>query len=338
MKSIKKTIINVTTILLVFACMVGLTSCSCAKQTPVTKNGFYLDTIITITLYEDNASELIDECFNIAEKYDNMLSRTKEGSDVYKINHAGNEAVEVNPDTVELISQAINYGQLSDGAFDITLGKLTTLWDFSNRTSVPTTNEINACLGFNYNNIELNGNSVRLKTDKEMLDLGGIAKGFIADKIKEYLTSKGVKQGIINLGGNILCLDKKNNTDTYKIGIQKPFDESGAVICSLNMANKSVVTSGDYQRYFIENGHIYHHILDVNTGYPVDNELDSVTIINGSSTAGDALSTISFIYGLDKGMQFIEGLPDTEAIFVTKDGTIHKTSGIDDKMINYKEE
>ena len=99
------------------------------------------------------------------------------------------------------------------------------------------------------------------------------------------------------------------------------------------MSNKSIVTSGDYQRYFEYNGKKYHHIIDINTGYPVDNELDSVTIINSSSTDGDALSTIAFAYGLKKGMDFIESIPNTEAIFVSKDGKIHKTSGVDDNML-----
>ena len=165
-------------------------------------------------------------------------------------------------------------------------------------------------------------------SDKEMLDLGGIAKGYIADKIREYLLSQGITEGVINLGGNVVCLDKKNGKNEYNIGIQKPFDESGQPLCSVSVYNKSIVTSGDYQRYFEYNGIKYHHILDVNTGYPVNNELDSVTIICNSSTAGDALSTIAFTYGLEKGKSFIESLSDTEAIFVTKDGKTITTPNI----------
>ena len=326
--------IKTISFLLITICVFNLSACTLGKSTPVTKSGFYLDTIITITLYDKNATELINDCFDIAQKYEDLLSRTKEGTDIYRINNSNMQSVQVDPDTTYLIQQGIYYGELSDGAFDISIGRLTSLWDFQNRTTVPSSEEINNCLGFNYKNIEIDGNNIRLLSDKEMLDMGGIAKGFIADKMKEYLLSQGVNQGIINLGGNIVCLDKKDGKDNYKIGIQKPFDESGEVICSLNVSNKSIVTSGDYQRYFEENGKIYHHIIDVNTGYPIDNDLDSVTIINNSSIAGDALSTISFIYGLEKGIAFIESIPDTEAIFVTKDGNIHKTSGITDEMIN----
>ena len=310
-----------------------LTLCSCSCNTtssePVKKNGFALDTVITITLYGENAKDCIDECFNIAKKYDDMLSYTKETSDIYKINHANCEFTEVNDETIDLIKQGIYYGDLSDGAFDITIGKLTSLWDVKNRTVPPTKEEIDSITGFNYKNIEIDKNKVRLLTNNEQLDIGSIGKGFIADKIKEYLLSQNITQGVINLGGNVLCLDKKDGNKDYTIGIQKPFDESGTPLCTLNLSNKSIVTSGDYQRYFEYNGKIYHHILDVNTGYPVDNDLDSVTIINNSSTEGDALSTIAFSYGLKKGMDFIESIPDTEAIFVTKDGNTYKTSGVD---------
>lgn len=329
---------NITKIISLILCIImtiALCSCSCSMSSnePVTKNGFALDTVITITLYGSDSEKYIDECFNIAKKYDEMLSNTKENSDIYKINHSNGEFTEVNPDTIDLIKQGINYGEMSDGTFDISIGKLTTLWDIKNRTVPPTPEEVQSAMGFNYKNIEIDGNRVRLKTDKEQLDLGGIAKGFIADKIKDYLNSNGITKGVINLGGNVLCLDRKDGTTNYNIGIQKPFDESGTPLCALSVTNKSIVTSGDYQRYFEYNGVKYHHIIDVNTGYPVDNELDSVTIINSSSTAGDALSSIAFIYGLDKGMQLIESIPDTEAIFVTKDGNIEKTPGIDDNML-----
>ncbi len=309
---------------------IALCSCSLPSKNDkgYTKNGFYLDTIITITLYCDDAKEQVNNCFKIAEKYDNLLSRTKENSDVSRINNAKGQFVDVDADTIELVNQGIYYGELSNGAFDITIGRLTTLWDIQNRTVPPTEAEIADKTGFSYKNIEVNGNSVRLLSDKEMIDLGGIAKGYIADKIKEYLLSQGINEGVINLGGNVVCLDKKNGKTEYNIGIQKPFDESGQPLCSVSVYNKSIVTSGDYQRYFEYNGKKYHHILDVVTGHPVDNDLDSVTIINNSSTAGDALSTIAFTYGLDKGKAFIESLPDTEAIFVTKEGKAITTNNV----------
>ncbi|MCR4612210.1 MAG: FAD:protein FMN transferase [Lachnospiraceae bacterium] len=334
-----KRIFKITALIMCSILIIGLSSCSCSikSKEPVTKNAFVLDTVITITLYGENAKEHIDKCIEIANKYDSLLSNNNTNSIIYKINNAEGQFVEVDADTLDVINQGINFGNISDGTLDISIGKLTNLWDIKNRTEPPSQEEINNALGFNYKNIEIDGNKVRLLTEKEQLDLGGIAKGYIADKMKEYLTSQGINQGVINLGGNVVCLDKKNNDEDYKIGIQRPFDESGTPMCAINVSNKSVVTSGDYQRYFEYNGKKYHHIIDVKTGYPADNDLDSVTIINNSSTAGDALSTIAFLYGLDKGMSFIESIPDTEAIFITKDGNLHKTSGITDAMLTMVE-
>lgn len=330
-----KTNIKLISIILCLIVVIGLCSCSINSNSnkPVTKTGFYLDTVITITLYSDDAKEQIENCMKIAEKYDNLLSRTKEESDISKINNASGEFVTVDKDTIDIIRKGIDYGIMSDGSFDITIGGLTTLWDIQNRTIPPSDNEIKENLGFSYKNIQIEDNKVRLLTNNEKLDLGGIAKGYIADKMKEYLISQGINEGVINLGGNVVCLDKKDKKTNYNIGIQKPFDESGTPLLALSVYNKSIVTSGDYQRYFEYNNRKYHHIIDVHTGYPVENELDSVTIINDSSTAGDALSTIAFTYGLKKGMDFIESIPNTEAIFISKDGNIHKTSGVDNNMI-----
>ena len=146
--------------------------------------------------------------------------------------------------------------------------------------------------------------------------------------MKAYLTSQGINSGFINLGGNVLTLGEKADATDYTIGIQRPFDESGNTITTVEVKDKSVVTSGIYERYYRVNGKIYHHILDVSTGYPYDNGLYSVTIISDSSMDGDALSTICFALGLDKGMELIESLDDVEAVFVTDDYEIISSSGV----------
>ena len=148
--------------------------------------------------------------------------------------------------------------------------------------------------------------------------------------MKAYLNSQGITSGLIDLGGNILALGPKEHQDTasYTIGIQKPFSDDGDPIAAIEVTDQSVVTSGIYQRYFESDGVLYHHILDTATGYPCDNGLASVTIINNSSVDGDALSTTCFAMGLTDGLAFAESLPDTEAIFITTDGELHCTSGI----------
>lgn len=314
---------------------------SAPSSQKVTKQGFYFDTIIQITLYGTTDETYIDECFKMAKKYENMLSNTIDTSEVSKINaSAGTSGVDVSDDTLELIKKGIEYGDLSSGKFDITIGKLTDMWNFSeiaensasddneaDASVIPSDDSIQSELSHvDYHNIHIDGNNVMLTDSDAKLDLGGIAKGYIADKMKEYLQSQDITSGIINLGGNVLTIGEKSNKSDYTVGIQKPFDESGSPICTVKVKDKSVVTSGIYERYYRVNGKIYHHILDTETGYPAENNLYSVTIISDSSCDGDALSTTCFALGIDKAKELIDTLPGVEAIFVTDDYKIITTS------------
>ena len=310
----------------------------------VSKSGFYFDTIIKITLYGTNSEQYIDDCFELAHKYENLFSNTIDSSEVSQINsNAGSGSyVTVSDETLELIKEGILYGDVSNGAFDITIGKLSDLWDFSdiaeNLTSednetdasvLPSDADIQSDLAHvNYKNIVIDGNQVMLTDPDSELDLGGIAKGYIADRMKEYLNSKGITSGIINLGGNVLTIGEKSTGAAYKVGIQKPFAKDGTSIATVDVKDKSVVSSGVYERYYKIDGKLYHHILDPKTGYPCDNDLYEVTIISDRSVDGDGLSTTCFALGLDAGMQLIESMPDTEAIFITDDYKIHTSSGI----------
>ena len=158
--------------------------------------------------------------------------------------------------------------------------------------------------------------------------MGGIAKGYIADKMKDYLNEKGITSGMINLGGNVLTLGDKPDGSNYNIGIQKPFSDDGTAIASVEVSDKTVVSSGVYERYFYVGDNFYHHILNPKTGYPYDNNLLGVTIICPKSVDGDGLSTTCFALGLEDGMKLIESLDDTEAVFITDDYELHTTSGI----------
>ncbi len=262
-------------VLLALATITGsLSACELKPkaQQKVSKQGFYFDTIIQITLYGTTDEKYIDDCFDMAKKYEDMLSNTVSYSEVSKINDAaGKEYVTVSNDTLELIKKGIEYGDTSDGRFDITIGKLSDLWNFSeiaentdskdnevDASVVPSDAQIQSELSHvNYRNIQINGNDVMLTDSKAKLDLGGIAKGFIA----------------------------------YRV-----------------------------------DGKLYHHILDTTTGYPVKNNLYSVTIISDSSCDGDALSTTCFALGIDKAKELINSLSGVEAIFVTDDYSIITTS------------
>lgn len=301
-----------------------------ANNEAISKTDFYFDTVVTITLYGSENSKYIDECFEICKTYENMLSRTVKDSEISQINNNIGSFVEVSDDTLELINKGIYYSELSGGKFDITIGGLSSLWNFnSENPRVPDKADINNALqSVGYKKLRVDNNNVMLNSKETILDLGGIAKGFIADKLKEYLLSEKIDSGIINLGGNILLVGSKPDGSNYKIGIKKPFSDTGENSAIMNIHDKSIVSSGNYERYFYEDGKLYHHILDTDTGYPVDNNLYSVSIISDSSVDGDGLSTTCFLLGIDKGMELIESLDNIEALFIDSDYKVYYSSGL----------
>lgn len=305
---------------------------------PISRTGFYFDTVIQITLYDTEDKSLLDGCFALAEKYENLFSATKEGSDVWNINHGNGEPVKVSEETVKLLVKAVDYANTTGGAVDPTIYRVSALWNFGSEgeASVPEDAAIKEALSHvSYDTIRFDVspadegasppvyNTVTLTDPEAAVDLGFIAKGYIADKMKEYLLSEGVKSACINLGGNVLAIGKKPDGSLFKIGIREPFSERGTSIDTVEIQDISVVTSGIYERYFYEDDTLYHHVLDTATGYPVDNELASVTILCESSADADALSTACLCMGLTKGRQFLDGLNDVEYLFITKDKTLH---------------
>lgn len=302
----------------------------CGSRQPIQQTGFYFDTVISVTLYDPSKTEELNHCFALAQQYEQYFSAKKPDSDVSKINRAAGSPVRVQKETRELIEKGLFYSRLSAGTFDITVGKLTALWDFhAESPKLPDDAAIaDAVAAIDYSNVVVDGNEVTLTQPDAALDLGGIAKGYIADKMKEYLLSQGITKGLINLGGNVLAIGEKEDGSAYTIGIQKPFDETGDPAAVVSVRDRSVVTSGVYERYFEQDGVRYHHILDVSDGYPCENDLLSVTIICKNSVDGDALSTSCFALGVEKGMELIETLDDTEAVFITSDQKLHTSSGI----------
>lgn len=322
----KKKFANIITIIF-FACLM---SAGCGHGQPISKSGFYFDTIISVTLYDSSKSKELEHCFELADLYEHYFSTELADSDVSKINASGGRPVSVHDETLELLEKGLTYSKLSGGKFDITIGKLTDLWDFqANTPALPDAAAVkDAAAAVDYRKVTVNGHEVSLKDADTAIDLGGIAKGYIADQMKAYLQSQGIKNGFINLGGNVLALGTKTNGDAYTIGIQKPFAQAGEVMASVQIKDQTVVTSGTYERYFKQDGKLYHHILNTDTGYPYENGLASVSIICSHSADGDGLSTVCFALGLEKGLELIESLDDTEAIFVTEDLKMHCSSGI----------
>ncbi|MDE5866972.1 MAG: FAD:protein FMN transferase [Lachnospiraceae bacterium] len=321
-------IYNVVYFCLLRSLILLLTGCS-SSQEPIVRTGFYFDTVIRITIYDAEKEAFLETCFELAQKYENMLSPTVEGSDIWKINHSTGNPVEVSDETVLLLETALYYCDITDGLIDITIEPLNELWDFHTKEQVPSAEDISESLShIDYKNILIEGNTVTMLDPKASVSFGFIAKGFIADKIKEYLISQNINNAIIDLGGNILAVGSKPDGSPFKFGIQKPFDEQGTPIAMLSVTDKSLVTSGVYERCFYQNDILYHHILNPIDGYPVRNNLLSVTILSDSSVMGDALSTSCFLLGLEDGMKLIESLNDVEAVFITEDYALHYSSGL----------
>lgn len=332
--------LDINTIWLIFLCI--FTGCSqfltgCAvSAAPLSRSGFFLDTIIQVTVYDSGKESCLDECMSLVDKYEKLFSATIEGSDIWNINHSGGEPVTVSDETLIVLNTALTYCALTDGRIDITIESVSKLWDFHQGsvqfdTSVilPDKDTISEALQHvDYHNISITGNAVTLKDPKASISLGFIAKGYIADQIKEYLISQNVKSAIINLGGNLLAVGSKPDGTAFQFGIQKPFDKGGSIITSLPVSDRSLVSSGIYERYFYQDDILYHHILNPATGYPIQNNLLGVTILSDSSMMGDALSTSCYVLGLEEGMELIESLDGVEAVFITQDYELHYSSGL----------
>ena len=318
-------------LLLALALAAGLFGCSgqTAKQPDrVSKTTLALNTAVTVTLYGTEDASLIDGCFELCRKYELIFSRTDERSELYKLNAAG--SMEVSAELLDVIQTALSYCELSGGAFDITLGRISDEYAFtSDEHHVPTDAELSELMrSTGWEKIELAGSRVTLH-DGAVIDLGAIAKGYIADRLDEYLVENGQQSAVIDLGGNIRCVGTKPDGSLFTVGIQYPFGEVKKSIAAVKVDDLSVVTSGIYERSFELDGVLYHHILDPKTGRPCDNGLLAVSIISGKSVDGDALSTACFALGLDRGLELIESLDGIEAVFVTDDYALHYSSGFE---------
>ena len=296
--------------------LILLLLCGCnSGETENSETRFLLDTVCTVTA--DCGDDIINGAFSLCEDLERTLSKTLKDSDVYRLNNTEG-FVSVSEDTLKTVERALYYSELSGGKFDITIAPVSALWDFKNQV-VPSKDEISEALqNVDYHSAEIKNGEISL--GGKQIDLGGIAKGYIADRAAEYLKEKGAKKALINFGGNICTVGQ------YNIGIQKPFDDS--VIAAVALKDKCAVTSGIYERYIKSNGKIYHHILDPKTGYGVENELASVTVIGEKALDCDALSTVCMLLGTQRGLEIINNTADTEAVFIDRENNITLSSGL----------
>lgn len=321
---------------------------------PISISSIKLNTAVQITIYDSQDKALLDDCLALCDKYELVFSRTNEKSELYKLNHRKDtsdkdpnadgqttpypvsgtaDTWHISEDLASLLSQGLSITRESDGAFDIAIAPLTSLWDFTAEDpKVPDDAAIQKALPLcSSDGVTIDGQDITLPSDDIQFDVGAIAKGYIADRMKDLLVKKGVKSAIINLGGNVLCIGSKPDGTPFKVGIQKPFADRNETEAVMDITGKSVVSSGIYERCFKQGGKLYHHILNPQTGYPYDNGLISVTIISDQSVDGDALSTTCFALGLEDGLKFAEK-KGVQAVFITEDYELHYTDGFQDEI------
>ncbi|MDP8260267.1 MAG: FAD:protein FMN transferase [Candidatus Gygaella obscura] len=276
----------------------------CESQKYIIKTAFLMGTIVEVTC-ED--SFVIDEVFSEMKRLDDLLSKFNPQSEIFRLNQK--KRLVVSEETFEVIEKAIEFNSLTDGAFDITIGELIDLWKQAiDKKALPDEKSIRIAL------VKSGTDKIRLNKDKRevillngvTIDLGGIAKGFIVDKAIKLVKTRGVDSCMINAGGDIYCLGKRNKRD-WRVGVLDPRNDAH-ILKRINLEDNTVATSGDYQQFFEIEGKRYSHIIDPRSGYPVDNHVISVTVLADDATTADALSTAVFVLGKEKGAKIFEVL------------------------------
>lgn len=292
-----------------------------AINTPYETTMFAFDTYMKFELYGRNAKKAAEAAKRLIYDAEKEMSVYRSESVIYKYNHAKvGEKIECTEKVDNLIEKSLYINEITDGAFDITIYPLCELWNVKNATQPPDDKDINEKLEYvGINNIEREGRYL-IKHENTMLDFGGIAKGYLSDELRSLMKEYEVKKGILNLGGNVITLGKKNKNTFWNIGIADPNNPNEA-ITSVSVSDENVITSGAYQRYFEYENKKYHHIISPYTGYPAESDVSSVTVCGTDGTLCDGLSTAVFILGQEKGERLIRKL-NLSAVLITKNGEI----------------
>jgi len=292
-----------------------------------------MGTVMTHKAFGSYAEDSLAAVCGEVARIEGLLSRFLSGSEISRINgSAGIKSEKVSLETYDVLSKAVEFSRSFPGCFDVTIEPLVTLWSIGKESfAQPDESSIKQVLPLvNYRDLILDPweSTAGLRNVGQSVDLGGIGKGFAGDRIREVFKKFGISSAYSNLGGNVVTVGAKPDGSPWQIGIQHPRQEN-SVIGSVSVVNQTVVTSGDYQRYFTDGqGKRHHHILDPTTGHPAESGLISVSIVAEKSLAADPLSTILFVAGMEKGLTFLRSFPQTEAILVDSDLKVYVTQGL----------
>lgn len=333
-------------IIIVLTCI----SCTSGNNKYYEKSNIVMDTTVTLSAYGANSKEAVEEGFKRLDEINEMASTSISSSDVYNINSAsGMSYVKVHPEIIYMIETSIKYSELSDGAFDITLGPIINLWRIgTEKERLPFDEEIKEKLPLvGYKKISINeeDSSVMLKDQGMAIDLGGVAKGFAADEVLKIYKKYNIEKGLINLGAStIYALGKNKNNKQWSVGIKHPrSDDPKEYMGIIKLSNEALSTSGDYERYFIKENKRYHHIINPQTGYPVDNGVISDTIVVEDDVLdncmlSDILSTAVFVLGQEKGLKLINNLKGVSCEVITSDYNVYTSAGFRDRISDLNKE
>ena len=302
---------------------------SCANAPRKSEEHFFsMDTYMTLEAYGENGENAVRKAKECVIELEKLLSVNDENSEIYALNHGENPVL--SQETLDLTRKSLEYAAKTNGAFDPTVYPITAAWGFTTgEKRVPDSGEIALLLEkVGYEKVSAEGKRVVLNDGAE-LDFGGIAKGYASDKCAEIMRENGIKSAILNLGGNIYALGKRPDGNLWRVGVADPLGESAEDNAGiLSVSDRAVVTSGNYQRGFTQNGVVYGHIIDPKTGYPAESDLISVTIISPDGTLCDALSTALFVMGKEKAADFYRENIGFDIVLITKNGEIFVSEGI----------
>ncbi|MDR3255118.1 MAG: FAD:protein FMN transferase [Synergistaceae bacterium] len=311
------------------------------------RDGLSMDTLVSVLVHSrqtpNEINLMLDGAFELIDGFDKKLSMHDPSSDVSRVNaSAGLAAVKVAPETFEALSSALRIAEVSGGAFDPSVGPISTLWRVGDRenplTEIPKADEIEATLSLvGYNMVSTEApDKIFLENSGMKLDLGGVAKGYVSGEVGDFLRANGVESAILDLGGNVLVVGGRPDGEAWRIGVQHPLKPRGEPICSVAIRDSSVITAGVYERFVEIGGKRYAHIFDPRAGRPVEGNLLSATVISDDPAVGDALSTAFMVMGIGSSKELAARL-GVEAIFVYsgEDGGVEVTTtdGLEGRVV-----
>ncbi len=322
-------------IIVLFAIILFLTACNSGDENiEVSKDFFAMDTYMSLSATSVSPETALDESYHMILEIENLISRTNEESDIYRLNQSNGAVVVVSDLTYEILSIAVECAEKTEGAFDPTICAITDLWGIgTEEAAVPTEEEIGLALEtVSYENIVLLGeNQVQLLNGAQVA-LGARGKGYAADQVVEIYEENEILYGVISLSGNVYVYGEKVDGSLWNIGITDP-DDTSEISITLQTQQTSIVTTGAYERYFEEDGIIYHHIFDAETGYPCETDIKSVTVISENSTIADIYATALFVMGYEEAIAFAQGIEEMSVIIVNEKDEVYVSDAVKDYVI-----